>query len=280
VVAQLSSIQNTSIPFQTLKEKYSDELTDPSAVQPMAIRMYGGSLYEALTRYENPYAPGHGFQQATGGIILPSPISVAYANSQQNDYPYMSLSMFHYSPSQAGFDAGIIYQANSAGVGHWHPFIYSFAPGTTDQFVVNFSHINPVSSNLYMVVFLEGSYPNCQVRQIIYDPNNSYNVLIDTLYNVNNQSSYNIGANNYLMTRTTGMMRINDSATITGGQFTYATWQAVETGSFDSTGSSLGVGAWNTTRGSSDAIRDGNVPGVVGVYNKTPYSQETVSISY
>jgi hypothetical protein len=279
-VAQMNSIQNTSIPFQALKSKYADELTDSSTIQPMAIRMYGGSLYEALTYYENDYAPGHGFQQAAGSIILPTGITVAYSSSQQNDYPYMSLSMFHYSPSQAGFDSGIIYQANSAGVGHWYPFIYSFAPGTTDQFSVSFNYINPVTSAIYTTVFLEGNYPNCQVRQIIYDINDGYNILVDTLYNVNNQGSYNIGANNYIMTRTTGMMRINDSAAITGGDFAYAQWGGVTVGSFDSTGGTVGLGTWDTVRGNSDAIRNGNVPGVVSVYNKTPYSQESVSISY
>jgi hypothetical protein len=276
----VQTTQNSTIPFQALRSKYPIEAEYPSVMQPMAVSLYGGSHYEALTYYNNPYASGHGFQQASGNILLPSGITVAYSNNQQNDFPYMSLGMFHATTGGgAGCEAGIVYESNGSGGGSWYPFIYSFATGYTSQYMVDTGiPINKTSTPaIYMAVLLDES--TGLIRQVVYGLNGA-GILADNVYSVRNMNSYIIGAPSYQMFRTTGVMRKVDSASITGTYVDNIQWSDVQAGSFNNTGDSVGSGTWNTVRGLDDFIDDGNVPGAVSVFNKTLYSQETVVFSY
>jgi hypothetical protein len=277
IVQEGLNTQNSTVPYQALKLKYP---TNPSEVQPMHIRLYGGSYYEALTFYNNPYASGHGFQQAAGYAILPATVTVASVNNQQNDFPYLSFGMFQ-GDNGFGCEAGLMYEVNGSGTGAWHPFIFSFSPGYNDQLMVDTgtSIYRASTPTVYMTVWLEQYGSAKYIRLLVYDLNGG-GALVDDMYTVRNMSSYVVGGSGYMMFRTTGMMRHTDSASITGGYVGDVHWSAAQVGSFDSQGDTVGLGTWNTTRGNADYISDGNVPGAVYVFNKTLYSQESVRISY
>jgi hypothetical protein len=272
---------NTTVPYQALKEKYEKYSVDPSNIMPMHIRSYGGSYYEAVTYSNNPYAPGHGFQQAAGYAVLPSTVTVASVNNQQNDHPYISFGMFQNTAGGFGCEAGLMYEMDVSGNGAWHPFIFSFSPGYNDQLMVDTgtSIYQSSTSTVYMAVLLEKVGSSKYIRLVVYDLTVG-GVLVDDLYTVRNMASYVVGGSSYIMFRTTGMMRYNDSASIMGGYVATVQWSGALVGSFDSQGDTLGLGTWDTIRGNLDNVSDGNVPGAVYVFAKTPYSGESVIIAY
>jgi hypothetical protein len=271
-----SNGQNSPIPFELLKSKYQSV---PNGIQPQIFKNRGGSYFASFTGYQNSYASNLGFQTSIGKFTFPTSIAVSCVNSTQNDFPYASLGITRSGAPTAGNEAGLIYIVNSSGVGYWRPFFYSHLGSSSQYTVQSVSISSSTVPTVLMGIYVDGTYPNCKLRQIVFDASN-YNILVDNQYSGYDMSNYSVSANGYAINRSIGMMRTNDSASITGGYFYNAKWAECKVGSLDSNGVALGFGTWDTTRGNGDEIHDGNVPDVVLVTSQVMYSAETVNITY
>jgi hypothetical protein len=310
---------NAPIPWRTDWEKFNTEndVVQASSVpppNPNYIKNSGGSHYIVETFDHNSAANNLGFQVATGFAALPYSMYVRNATmydlpaggapngnsptvTKQNDVPYMFFGMYPASviiggqSVKAGADMGIYYNSLH---NKWMPFWQCYVKignNPASHYWVDDPDWQPyyfgVSSNFLIGAATSlateiGSNGEMWLDMIIFD--DDLNIVFNGGYSPPYSNTYATASPSMKMHREIAMARHVDYPSVPAGYMYGATWEGAKVGSSAVSGTTTGMGHWNTTRGtitSNGGAQPGNTPAVqIVLSNQIYYSQETVDIIY
>ena len=236
------------------------------------------SYYAAIANHVNPYYPSLGFHEANANFYMTTP-TLTGANNPQNDFPYFGFAYFRASTASM-CEAGLMYTQNSSGVWGWLPYLFNSNSGVTPTLAKLVGLKPATTTGVYMAVLLEGSGANTKLRQVVFDIYGGYAILFDIHHNPTNPTALGgIGTSTMMAERTIGVIRTSDSVASGVNTGIIQTTNS-NLGSTDSLSNPQGYGLWDTQRGNTHDVINGNKPGAVTYTIQSYYSAEKVTISY